>query len=638
MTSRSNSALATRTRSANSNNTFRPQSTANGIPRPPSARPPTAMSMREEYEGNYVVAVIEGRGVGREVGIAALDRKTGQAILIQLADCQTYVKTIVHIRLHSPSVIFVPDTFMSSDSATASRRPSPLLECLQEEFEGVPFEQVPRKYWNDSAGLDFVTQLIVNDEERPGTLLALANKYYALSAASALFKYVDTKLNCIIATQSLRIRYRGVEGTMMIDTDTGTNLELVANRANRRSRHSLFGLLNHSFTPMAARLLRVNILAPITVQSSIDARLDSVEELINTEDKYNSVKEALRALKKIDLDKLISSLITSESRPTKTTQVASARVSQMLNLRSVIRSLPTLMTALQGCRSRLLCLIAEMISDERIAKIDALISDALNEEATFAKGSTGLAIVNAKVYAVRANYDRLLDVARETYKENISDIMDHERSLAEEHELPFSAVYQESGGFWLTIRKDEVEGELPRGCINVTSKSAKWRFTTMELKKRNSRMKDSLDETLIMSDRIIQDLVAAIVEDIGVLYKASEAIALLDMLWSFAHVSILYTYVRPEFTGTLAIKAGRHAVVENVLAAGGFVSNDAYVCDASTFQMVHGPNMSGEFSHRTVSTEVSHKTVVPRQEHLSPPNWCDDGHGDVRLLRACRIC
>ncbi|KAG8891086.1 MutS protein msh4 [Tulasnella sp. 332] len=571
--------------------------------------------MRDENEGNYVVAVIEGRGVGREVGIAALDRGTGQAILIQLADCQTYVKTIVHIRLHSPSLIFVPDTFMSSDPMTA-RRPSPLLECLREEFEDVPFEQVPRKCWNDTAGLDFVTQLILDDEERPGTLLTLANKYYALSAASALFNYADTKLNCIFAPQSLRIRYRGVEGTMMIDTDTAANLELLSNRMNPKSRHSLFGLLNHSFTPMAARLLRVNILAPITVQSSIDARLDSVEgalymmaacalnntnvspiELINTEEKYNSIKDALRTLKKIDIDKLISS-------------VASARVSQMLNLRSVIRSLPTLMIALQGCRSRLLCLIAEMISDERISKIDTLISNALNEEAIFAKGSKGLGTVNAKVYAVRANYDRLLDVARETYKENVDDIMDLEHSLTAEHGVTFTSVYQESGGFWFTIRKDELQGELPRGCVNVTSKGTKWKFTTMELKKkRNSRMKDSLDETLIMSDRIIQDLVANIVEEIGVLYKASEAIALVDMLWSFAHTSILHTYVRPEFTGTLAIKGGRHAVVENVLNAGGFVQNDVYVCADSTFQMVHGPKIHDALLSRLSNDDDFEKSL-----------------------------
>jgi DNA mismatch repair protein MSH4 len=67
-------------------------------------------------------------------------------------------------------------------------------------------------------------------------------------------------------------------------------------------------------------------------------------------------------------------------------------------------------------------------------------------------------------------------------------------------------------------------------------------------------MKDALDETLLLSDksvafyygwlsylcscRIVQDLIATIVLDIGALYKASEAISLLDMLWSFSHVSI----------------------------------------------------------------------------------------------------
>ena len=41
-------------------------------------------------------------------------------------------------------------------------------------------------------------------------------------------------------------------------------------------------------------------------------------------------------------------------------------------------------------------------------------------------------------------------------------------------------------------------------------------------------MKDAQDETLILSERIIQDLSAKIVTDIGALYKASEAVALVD--------------------------------------------------------------------------------------------------------------
>ena len=47
--------------------------------------------------------------------------------------------------------------------------------------------------------------------------------------------------------------------------------------------------------------------------------------------------------------------------------------------------------------------------------------------------------------------------------------------------------------------------------------------------------------------------------------------------------------VRPEFTGTLAIKSGRHPILEIVQAAGTIISNDVYCDESSTFQIVQGP-------------------------------------------------
>ena len=47
--------------------------------------------------------------------------------------------------------------------------------------------------------------------------------------------------------------------------------------------------------------------------------------------------------------------------------------------------------------------------------------------------------------------------------------------------------------------------------------------------------------------------------------------------------------VRPEFTGTLAIKSGRHPILETVQAAGALVPNDVYCCESSSFQIVQGP-------------------------------------------------
>lgn len=40
--------------------------------------------MSSRHENSHILAIIEGRGVGREVGIAALDRETARVNLIQV--------------------------------------------------------------------------------------------------------------------------------------------------------------------------------------------------------------------------------------------------------------------------------------------------------------------------------------------------------------------------------------------------------------------------------------------------------------------------------------------------------------------------------------------------------------------------
>lgn len=73
------------------------------------------------------------------------------------------------------------------------------------------------------------------------TILNNINRYYALSAASALFEYAESKLNLRFAPSSLLIRYVQVEGSMMIDPETARNLELVGSISFKRSTHSMFG-------------------------------------------------------------------------------------------------------------------------------------------------------------------------------------------------------------------------------------------------------------------------------------------------------------------------------------------------------------------------------------------------------------
>ena len=131
-------------------------------------------------------------------------------------------------------------------------------------------------------------------------------------------------------------------------------------------------------------------------------------------------------------------------------------------------------------------------------------------------------------------------------------------TLSEKHGLPLSLLYQESG-FVFVLKKTEWVGELPKGFLHVSSQKGRWLFSSMELvcvhcvlsghgltdgpqKKMNARMRDALDETLILSNkwvfwvltgfsfvlslggRIIQDLVAQILMYSGALYTASEAV------------------------------------------------------------------------------------------------------------------
>ncbi|KAK7688084.1 hypothetical protein QCA50_008454 [Cerrena zonata] len=530
--------------------------------RPATARPHTAASSR--HTSSYVVAVLEGRGVSRDVGMAALDRDTGKVFLVQLADTTTYVKTLQQLNLHTPSLILVPDTFLSASHdplATGGRKPnstSVLVKRILDEFEGVPMEPVMRKYWNETAGLEFINQLCVEDDERAATVITVANKwvyalcligsspyesllrYYALSATCALFKHAENKLNTRFSPASLRIRYIQVDGTMMIDPETARNLELVGSMTSKRSTHSLLGVLNHTYTVMAARNMRVNLLAPVASQDAIDARHDVVEEFVQSEVRFTEVKDALKPFNKMDFDKLIASFTVAESSDYTSAKVASARVTLMLNLRSVVKNLPALAKSIEGGQSRLLHFLHKLMSDGRLADIEQEIEKHLNDDATLAKG--GVKAVMSRVYAVRANCNRLLDVARETYKENVADIFALNAELSKQHDLPLTVVNQETG-FVFQLKKNDLDGsELPRGFINVVVKKGKYTFSSLELQKRNARMKDALDETLVLSARVINDLIQYVVSNIGALYKASESVALLDMLWSFAHTSIVRNY------------------------------------------------------------------------------------------------
>lgn len=121
-----------------------------------------------------------------------------------------------------------------------------------------------------------------------------------------MLKYIEAGLNVRFPLHSLRMKYEPSEGSMMIDISTIHSLELVQNLQDPKSKACLFGLLNETQTLMGSRLLRSNVLQPLTDVDTLNKRYDAVDELQMKEDMFYATRSALKNF--LDADKILTAV------------------------------------------------------------------------------------------------------------------------------------------------------------------------------------------------------------------------------------------------------------------------------------------------------------------------------------------
>ncbi|PKC07476.1 hypothetical protein RhiirA5_418180 [Rhizophagus irregularis] len=558
----------------------------------PTRRPKTSASAciggRDNH--SFVVAMIEGRGVATEVGMCFIDLRTSECILSQIADSQTYVKTLHKLNLYNPVEIILSVTAIEPSK-------SKLCKILEDNMPMASIIPIGRKYFND-----------------------------AIAATGAILKYIESTQNIFFTNHSIKFKYQGCEGTMMIDCVTARNLELISNINNPRSNHSLYGILNNTRTPMGARLLRTNTLQPLSDVTTINMRLDAVEELIRHEETFFAIQTALKPFQ--DIDHLITALIQVPKKPS--VKHAEQSINNVIILKHTLKLINLLKESFTGVQNSLLDAIYSLLNDLRLEALEERINDVINEDITYVKSP--LALRNQRCYAVRAGFNGLLDVARQTYKETVDDLNEMIDQYREQYQIPIKTQFSSTAGFYLSINIEQLEDkQLPLIFINVKKKRKTLTFTTLEVMKKNTKISDSLTEVYLMSDKTIEDLISEIRNDISVLYKASESIAMLDMLTSFAHQCTVSNYVRPEFTDTLAIKAGRNPMRES-LYVDTFVPNDTYASSATNFQLITGPNMSGK---STYLRQIALMSIMSQIGSYVPAEYASFRIVDQLFTRIC---
>ncbi|KXH25957.1 MutS domain V [Colletotrichum nymphaeae SA-01] len=520
-----------------------------------------------------VCALSEARGITPAVGIVFFNVDTGEAILSQISDNRFFVRTLHKLQIMEPTHLLIVS------SCCPPNPKSRLYSHIEEHMPDTKITSLDRKYWSEMDGLNRI-QTFAFREDAEAVKVAIEGSFYATCSFAAAMSFLETEFSVRVVPHSLRIRYQPSEDTMMIDISAIMSLEILQNRRHAASNDSLYGVIKHTLTPMGGRVLRSNLLQPSTLKESyLEPRYAALEELLTNQDLFAEVRTALKAFP--DVESMLTKLVIIPKKPS--VEASERAINHILMVKTFIDAVPPVFQALGPATCPLLTKIRDLCRPELTAAVRELVYQNIHEDVHYVKSALDLR--NQRTFAPGIN--GLLDVARQAYKENTDDVHKHVEELnrielnflhhllliltkiAGEHSIEAILRFDNGRKYSLRMRAVDFEDRaIPAVLVNKTMKGRYIECLTMHLKKLNQRITDSVAEVVMLSDKVIQDLIDSIRSQLQPLYRVCDSIALLDMIASFAQT-----------------------------LKGGFVPNDYYATEEHRFQIVTGCNMSGKSTY-----------------------------------------
>ncbi|CAI8056057.1 MutS protein homolog 4 [Geodia barretti] len=173
--------------------------------------------------------------------------------------------------------------------------------------------------------------------------------------------------------------------------------------------------------------------------------------------------------------------------------------------------------------------------------------------------------------------------------------------LSSKYNLPIKVCGSNSRGFYMQLytgagAPPELDVDnLPSDFMKISKNRNTINFSTADLLRLNDRAQEATKEIYVMTNVVVNELIKDLRSNIGCLYKLAECVSMLDMLHSFAKSCTLSSYVRPEFTDTLAVKQSRHPILD--IISFNLVPNNIFASRESNFILITGPNMSGKTTY-----------------------------------------
>jgi DNA mismatch repair protein MutS len=361
------------------------------------------------------------------------------------------------------------------------------------------------------------------------------------------------------------------EDILWMDKFTIRNLELIGNGADKKG---LLEILDHTKSPMGARLLKRWLIFPLQSIAQINARLNAVDYLIQSKEERTQSSALIESCG--DLERLASKLASRKIQPRELQQLGKS-----------LEAVASVKSIYAGCKNEYLHQLSNQLTNCEVAK--EKISTTLLDQppATTVKGGF-----------IRDGIHTELDELRNISsggKEYLAQLQNKEalQTGISSLKIGYNNVY----GYYLEVthaHKDKVPADWIRKQTLTTAE----RYITPELKVYEEKILGAEDKILVLEQQLYQQLLDEILQSLNAIQQNGQLLAIIDCLICFAHNAIEFKYCKPVLKEDLIldIKDGRHPVIEQSLPIDQpYIANELLL-DPNQQQIIilTGPNMSGK--------------------------------------------
>jgi len=408
--------------------------------------------------------------------------------------------------------------------------------------------------------------------------LGLGAMPLGMRAAGGLLGYLDdTQPGQAIPLELPSTWQTGDE--LVLDAATRRNLELTRTQLNGGLHGSLLWALDRTMTAMGGRALRRWIEAPLVHREAILRRQSGVGELVDGRRLRLSLRRLLRPMG--DLERLAGRA-----------GAGSASARDLVALADGLERLPQLAALISGAQTSSAPLQALAQRWPVLDSLAAELRHVLLDTPPLSLSEGGL---------IHDGVDAELDGLRNQLDDQEAWLRQQE--AAERSTSGISTLrlqHHRTFGYFLAVSKAKA-ATVPEHWIRRQTLANEERFVTPELKAREGRILQLRARAAQREYELFDQLRQRVGDQAGSIRSAARLVAELDAIASLAEVAATHGYCQPELTDPagpdgriLAIEAGRHPVVEQLLAEEPFTPNGIALGAGTDLLVLTGPNASGK--------------------------------------------